>query len=361
MTENKYIGRINTSLAAVPKEAFLSKLKSSFSKFREAVKLHWLPILLLMVLSPFLAEVLSDATPVFTFFTPGTFFSYAIFLYGIPVLIIREMAIHMKLGVVGLWWMGLIYGLVNEGFFAGTIFHNFRSPIETFAEYGLILNIRVPWMLYILIWHAFFSVVFPITIVHRLQSKKADEQWLSLKTTWALGLLEIAVPFVKYFSRTEEDLTMRLIHYGFLIVAVALIWFVASKLPRSPNIITRDHGADFSLIPLLVGAAAYFLLEIVPVILAENKIHYVLFILYYAVLVTLGIFAICSRKETTRNRVLLFVLGCETIQTLFGVWLGLLDGNIVWSATSAAFVVIFIAAVTFVKLKAPSRKSLQIS
>ena len=249
MTESKYIDRINTSSAAVPKEAVLSKLKSSFSKFWSR-KQDWLPILLLMVLSPFLAEVvLSGDTPLLTFFTPGMFFGMVIFLYGIPVLFIREMAMRRKLGVVGLWCMGLIYGLVNEGFFASTIFHNFRAPIEDFAEYGLILNIRVPWMLFIIIWHAFFSVVFPITIVQRLQPQKVEVQWLSLKTTWSLAIPVVALASVQFFTRTEEGLTMRLIHYGFLIVAVIVIWFVAGKLPRSPHIATPDNRSDFNWRP----------------------------------------------------------------------------------------------------------------
>jgi hypothetical protein len=314
-----------------------------------------------MVLSAFLAEVLSGATPVFTFFSPGVFFGYVIFLYGIPVLIIREAAMRMKLGVVGLWCLGLSYGLFNEGFLASTIFQNFRSPIESFTGYGLILNTRVPWMLFIIIWHGFFSVVFPITIVQRLQPKKADEQWLSLQTTWALGILVIALASFQYFSRTEEDLTMRLIHYGFLIAAVAVIWFVARKVPRSPHITTPNNGSDFSLMPLLAGAATYLLLFIVPEILAQQKIYYIIPIIYYAVTVGMGVFAISDRKETTHNKVLLFVLGSQTSQVLLGVWFGILIGDIVWAATSAVFAVIFIAAVISLKLKAHSQKSLQTS
>src|SRR4029453_4202909 len=53
---------------------------------RAVVKQNWKPILLLIVLAPFLAEVISGSTPLPQFFLPGIFFGYVLSLYGLQVL-----------------------------------------------------------------------------------------------------------------------------------------------------------------------------------------------------------------------------------------------------------------------------------
>src|SRR6266699_1010025 len=121
------------------------------------VRQCWKPVLLLRVLSPFLAEVISGGTPVTVFFLPWVFFPYVIFLYGIPVLILREVAARRKFGLLGLWCLGLIYALYNEGLFAQTLFYPHHAPLDTFSTYGLVANVRIPFALWISFWHGLFS------------------------------------------------------------------------------------------------------------------------------------------------------------------------------------------------------------
>ena len=212
------------------------------------IRRYWKPALLLMVLSPLLAEVISGATPVTLFFMPGIFFPYATILYGFPVLVIREVAVRGKLGLLGLWCLGLLYALYNEGLRAETLFYPLDAPLDTFSTYGLVADVRVPFTLWISFWHGLFSVVTPILFVEYLFPKKADEPWLPLKATWSLAILCVgtAIPYFLFVgdASSTQDVTTLIVHITFLVVAALVLWFVAGRLPRTPRIIPTEATAS---------------------------------------------------------------------------------------------------------------------
>ncbi len=222
-----------------------------------ATRRYWKPALLLMVLSPLLAEVISGATPMTLFFLPGIFFPYVTLLYGFPVLVLREVAVRGKLGVLGLWCLGLIYALYNEGLRAETLFSPLDSPVDTFSSYGLVADIRLPFTVWISFWHGLFSVATPVLVVGYLFPAVADEPWLPLKATWSLAILSVAtaVPyflFVGDASNTEDARTL-IVHFTFLVVAGVVLWFVAGRLPRTPRIIANGGDDDFGWTVFLAG------------------------------------------------------------------------------------------------------------
>lgn len=89
--------------------------------------------------------------------------------YGFPVLVIREIAVRRNLGLLALFALGVIYGIYNEGFVARTIsIEPFHTPVDAFAAYGLVGNIRIPWALTITTWHALHAAIYPIAFAHYL-------------------------------------------------------------------------------------------------------------------------------------------------------------------------------------------------
>jgi hypothetical protein len=224
------------------------------------IRRYWKPALLLMVLSPLLAEVISGATPMTLFFMPWIFFPYATILYGFPVLVIREVAVRGKLGLLGLWCLGLIYGLYNEGLRAQTLFYPLDAPLDTFSTYGLVADIRVPFTLWISFWHGLFSVVTPILFVEYLFPKKADEPWLPLKATWSLAILSVgtAVPYFLFVgdASSTQDVTTLMVHITFLVVAALVLWFVAGRLPRIPSHHPQRCRQRLQLEAVLLGGGA---------------------------------------------------------------------------------------------------------
>ncbi len=119
---------------------------------------YWKQVLSLMILSPLLAEVLSSNVSLGAFLNPPNLFLLITLGYGIPVLIIRELAVRRQLGLQGLLLLGVAYGIYNEGFIAKTFLLACNVPLEQFNGYGMLLGIGVPWAILISSWHALFSV-----------------------------------------------------------------------------------------------------------------------------------------------------------------------------------------------------------
>jgi hypothetical protein len=132
------------------------------------VKQRWKSVLLLIVLAPVLAEVISGGTPITQMFLPWILVFYVVFLYGFQVLVIREVAVRGRLGLLGLWCLGTVYGLYNEGLRAQTLFYPLHSPIAAFSGYGLVADVRIPFTIWITFWHGLFSVVIPVLVVEYL-------------------------------------------------------------------------------------------------------------------------------------------------------------------------------------------------
>jgi hypothetical protein len=322
---------------------------------RPVVKQNWKPILLLIVLSPFLAEIISGATPLPQFFLPGIFFGYVLGLYGLQVLVIREVAIRWKLGLLGLWCLGLVYGLYNEGLRTETLFYPLYAPLEDFGAYGVVGGVRVPFTVWISAWHGLFSVVTPILLVEYLFPDKARQPWLPLKATWSVAVLSVATA-VAYFvflgdeASTQPSATLGA-HLGFMVVAALLLSVVAGKLPRTPRITANSQGKSFTWSRLWSGALLYVVTVVVPEILAQSKIPWPLFVLYLAPVATVAVWAVARHREATREQAVVFVLGASTAQAVLSVVAAVLIGNIIWAASIILFTAVFATALVRIRRK----------
>ena len=78
------------------------------------MKLHYRSIILLLFLPAVFAELISEATPAPVFFAPATLLLFTFIGYGGPVLVIREFAVRCKIGIGGIFVLGLAYGIFNR-------------------------------------------------------------------------------------------------------------------------------------------------------------------------------------------------------------------------------------------------------
>jgi hypothetical protein len=319
------------------------------------MKQYWKPTLLLMVLSPLLAEITSGGTPLTLFFTPGILLGFLFGLYGLQVLVIREVATRRGYGLLGLWCLGLIYGLYNEGLRSETLFYPLDTPLEEFSTYGLVADVRVPFTLWICFFHALFSVVTPVLFVEFLFPEQAGRPWLPLKATWSLAILSVgtAVPYYLFVGDgSKHGGTSYLLHFAFIVVAAMALWFVAGRLPRTPHIVSNNDANGISLKAFFAGVALYLLLNIVPDVAANYRVPSLLFLLYLAALVAVGGWAIARRGETTRAKAVVFLLGCSTTQAALFVVFGVLTANILYALSGAVFTAVFVRALVRLKRKA---------
>jgi hypothetical protein len=157
------------------------------------------PLLLFILIIPVLTELLSGNQPPGKFFSPGNYFILLIF-YSVPALLIREALVRWRLGVLGLFVLGIAYGIFNEGVIARTLLltddEMFISLFRGYSTWG----INLAWAAAILPWHALYSIFYPIVIIHTLYPKEAERPWLSTRGMLALGGVAAVLGSLTHFS-----------------------------------------------------------------------------------------------------------------------------------------------------------------
>lgn len=150
------------------------------------------PALLLVALSPFVAEFLLgdqylDGTP-----RPGQQlgqFGMFVAFYGSAALLIRETARRLGRGWPTILTLGLAFGLLEEGLLTQSLFNPDYLGIRVLdAGHIPALGIGAPWTVYVLTLHVVWSMGTPIAITEALAGR---EPWLG-----RLGLAFWSVVFV---------------------------------------------------------------------------------------------------------------------------------------------------------------------
>jgi hypothetical protein len=198
-------------------------------------------VLFFVLIIPLLTELLSGNTSAPVFFNPIVFLFFIV-AYSFPALLIRELYLKWKLGVVGLFVLGLAYGIFNEGVAARTILQT-GAVVATapFEHYG-VLGFNIPWMIFIVPWHAFFSVVYPVVLVHAIYPLEAEKSWVSRRMFIALGAVAAVMGCFAYFGTERFPPTP----FGYLVVCwtvLLVLVAVSQRTTRRPAIVfERDAG-----------------------------------------------------------------------------------------------------------------------
>jgi hypothetical protein len=270
---------------------------------------HFRPILALLIITPFLTELLSNNIPPSSFFNPAILLFLATIGYGFPILLLRELACAKRLGVSGMLCLGLLYGIINEGILARTFFLDTGVPITTFDHYGRWWGISVPWAVTISVWHAFHSLLYPILITYSLFPAHRDQQWLGRKSTTILLVFTIVLGTLIFFSRRADRPPPDLPHFIFLILCMGSLAWLSTVVPRSLGQVTRaSYGTAIAC-----GAGAFLSLLFVPVLLAAEKIPPLLFCGYLALACGLIAKWLGKRRPHPLSTSLLFAGGDEIL------------------------------------------------
>ena len=191
--------------------------------------------LTLMVLSALLPEVGTGNTPILKFLAPTPFLFLVVIGYGLPVLLIRELAVRRHLGIAGLIVAGFAYGSYNEGLWARTLINTANEPISTFNGYGDVLGIAIPWALLICLYHAVASVGFPILLTHALYPDEASRPWLDWRFALALGAALLAFAAFAFLQpRIPHGTILQLVVFTGVIVAGMVVAAGLGKVDRPP-------------------------------------------------------------------------------------------------------------------------------
>ena len=303
------------------------------------MRAHWKPILALLLITPFLTELLSGSLPAAEFFQPHVILFLSTVGYGFPILLLREFAVRRQLGIAGLFVLGIVYGFFNEGILAKTFYLATNVPINKFDGYGYVGGIAVPWAIMISTWHALHSLLYPILASYYFFPNHRETPWLKGREMVWLAVPTVALGTLIFFHPGQDREAGHFGHFVLMIAAGGLLVWLSTRLPRAP---TLNGEGVLRRRTMLWGGVAFLTLVFVPVLMAGAKIPALAFGGYYALLV--GFMLRMLRRQTSlpMTTALLFALGDDSLLALLGVVLAVPEGNIEKLITNAAFVGVFV-------------------
>jgi len=231
----------------------------------------------MMVIPPLMMELLTGNLSIASFFSPVVLLILFIG-YSIPVLLLRELSVKWKLGTEGVFILGIIYGIINEGLGAKTLLSSTGLPTPSFNDYGY-FGINLSFSAYVLVIQSLVSVVIPIRIVHHFFPEIKGQYWLGNITRLifaALSILGICLIFFSPYPSKVNPLFFPL----FIMVILAL-----ASAARS---LSRGEEPDRPRIGLLfVGMSFVLIYGIGLDLIANLKVHLVLFFISWAAITLL--------------------------------------------------------------------------
>jgi hypothetical protein len=146
-----------------------------------------LPALILLVLSPFVAEVLLGNLPLSDPGTPAAL-PFLALLYGSGAILVREAARRLGRGWPTMLWFALAYGIVEEGLVVQTLFNGsyLGNDLHSYGELSA-LGMGLPWTLSVLTLHSVWSIAVPIALVESLFPARGP--WLRVPGTVLVTVL----------------------------------------------------------------------------------------------------------------------------------------------------------------------------
>lgn len=232
------------------------------------------PIIIFVLAIPILTELLTSNIPFPEIFIPVNYL-FLILFYSIPILMIREVVLRYRLGIAGLFLLGLAYGFLNEGVVARTLFATGEVMfIEAYQIYN-IAGVNFPWIFFMVPWHALCAVIYPIVLIQAMYPHTREESWLSVRQMWIFGSLVAAIGSIMFFNGERfPTISVGYLVFSWLCI-IALVYgaFRVSKAhtfsEKLPTVLSRRpfiYGAIFSFWLLgamvLGGIGAHWLMHI---------------------------------------------------------------------------------------------------
>jgi hypothetical protein len=302
------------------------------------VRSNWKPILALLLVAPFLTELLSGNLPASQFFQPQVYVFLATAGYGFPILLLREFAVRRQLGLAGLFALGLVYGIFNEGILAKTFYLAIKVPIGTFDGYGYVFGIAIPWAITISIWHALHSFVYPIVTVCYFFPEHRQSPWLSRRAIVLIAIPTILVGMLTFFHEDKDHAGGRAAQFVAMITLSGLLIWLATKLESRPAM--GDSGM-LQTPAIVLGGLAFLAFLFVPIVLAAVKIPVSVFYAYNFILVALMLWLLHQRESFPLNNVMLFAIGDDALMALAGLAGAMVRRDIQRMVANLAFLALF--------------------
>lgn len=267
-----------------------------------------------------IAEYTTGSTPLTEIITdPFTFFIFSLpsllGLYGCGVVLIREAAIVWNKGWPTILFLGLAYGIMEEGVAVHTFFDPVNATVGIFGQYGRMFNIDITWAIIISIFHSVFSIALPIMISGLLFPRLKDRRLLRKRS-----LIIVLLAYLTTVTLLDIIAPYRpsLMYTAFLLTIALTLIYIAKRLPK--RFFKRNSHTERK------SVAAYFALGIVffPILIFVTRMEIFLpsaILDLEVIAVTVLIYRVIETRLSIRSEMKLgfLILGLTIPLMFFGV------------------------------------------
>jgi hypothetical protein len=198
--------------------------------------------LTLFALAPLVGEVLFGAVPLslLPFGLLGL-----VGLYGGGALLARELIRRRRLPGRWLLIAGLAYGILEEGTIVQSLFDQHYRGLDFLGYYGHWAGVNWIWALFIVPYHAVFSIAVPVALTELWHQDRRDEPWLgpaglaAAATAFVLNGVLLAVYQTRLFSSQAPDVSLR----ANVVAAAVAVAVIAAALRAAPCPAGAAHEA----------------------------------------------------------------------------------------------------------------------
>ena len=216
------------------------------------------PALVLFLLSPAVAELLSGSAPPVEFFNPLGFVILAS-LYGSGAILARELTFRWRKGYLSLLLLGAAYGVVEEGLMVKSFFDPAWPDLGVLGVFGRWMGVNWVWAEMLIIYHAVFSIAIPVLLVELAYPSQRKKSWVGSRGLAGFALLMAGVVFLGYFAMTpyRPPLPQYFSAVILVIFFIFLAWKVRSEDGRHES--TNPRGPASFFATGLLGTIGFFI------------------------------------------------------------------------------------------------------
>jgi hypothetical protein len=208
-------------------------------------------LVLLVVLSPTIAEFLTGSTPITGLVLNPLGFVIPVAallgLYGAGVVLVRELVVRWRKGWASVFLLGAAYGILEEGIAVHTFFQPGGNPVGALGSYGRALGVNWVWAVGLTLFHAAYSIALPILLVRLVHPALRSEPWVTdgqLRWTGGFYVTTVVLLFAAVGSKPGPALLGLFLAIVACFVAAAR-WAPANLLEGRPGAPT-DSGFGFA-------------------------------------------------------------------------------------------------------------------
>ncbi|ONH32815.1 hypothetical protein [Pseudofrankia asymbiotica] len=190
--------------------------------------MSWRPVLALLLVAPYLGEVLSTATPPIELLLPWNLAFFAA-LYGCGALLCREMAHRWGLGLPGLALLGAAYGVYEEALVDRFWFDPGYAQDAGVDGYAEVWHTNLLVAAQLTAFHSAVSVCSSVLVVTWLFPGDRDRAWVRPRGLVIAGVAMLLALLLVYEEFVRPPLGPTLVA-----LAVGILLVVAARLSRRP-------------------------------------------------------------------------------------------------------------------------------